>query len=133
MARPQRESFVIQVRSSSAGSEGFQADQTRASPHRNLNFSAMKLFDRFRKIVIRFIIFSLPSSSSIRSRATSESVPWRRSCDRRPDTPKASFSGGSSYYSSISHYNEAISDCIEFFNKSSQEGIFCASKSDLVV
>ncbi|KAK4345151.1 hypothetical protein RND71_035327 [Anisodus tanguticus] len=39
----------------------------------------------------------------------------RRSCDR-PDPPKTSCS--SSYYSSTSHYNEAIADCIEFLNKS---------------
>ncbi|MCD9560428.1 hypothetical protein HAX54_019110 [Datura stramonium] len=83
----------------------------------------MKLFDRFRKIVMRFV-FPVPTSGRRRPNragaAVSASGPGsgqrRRSCDR-PDPPKTSCS---SYYSSTSHYNEAIADCIEFFNKSSQ-------------
>ncbi|CAK9148280.1 unnamed protein product [Ilex paraguariensis] len=124
MYMSQRESFFIQVR----GEEDLQVPQTRASP--KLNFSAMKIFDRFRKILMRFI-FSLPSSSRGSHQATVGSVPRRRSCDRpESDPPKTSCS---SYYSSNSHYNEAIADCIEFFNKSSQEGIFDARKSDVMV
>lgn len=128
----QRESFVIQVRGSSAeiSSENFQ------SSNKLINFSAMKLFDRFRKIVLRFV-FPIPTSGRRRpnrAQGTMASGPGsgqrRRSCDR-PDPPKTSCS---SYYSSSSHYNEAIADCIEFFNKSSQDqGIFSGRKSDVIV
>ncbi|XP_022857995.1 uncharacterized protein LOC111378935 [Olea europaea var. sylvestris] len=86
----------------------------------------MKIFDRLRKILMR-VIFSLRSSRG------SGGVPvavMRRSCDR-PDPPKTSCS---SYYSSSSHYNEAIADCIEFFNKSSQDGVlFSERKSDVMI
>ncbi|XP_059635675.1 uncharacterized protein LOC132277850 [Cornus florida] len=85
----------------------------------------MKLFDRFRKILMRFI-FSLPPRGTSQANTTG---PGRRSCDK-PDPPKTSCS---SYYSSNSHYNEAIADCIEFFNKSSQEGFLNGRKSDVMV
>ncbi|GFY95700.1 hypothetical protein Acr_11g0000060 [Actinidia rufa] len=112
MYRQQRENFVIQVR---LGPEDpLQVPQTRAK----FNFSAMKLFDRFRKIVMQ-LAFALPSKGSITG-ATTGPVPRQRSCDHRPDPPKTSCS--SSYYSSSFHYDEAIADCIEFFNKSSEEG-----------
>ncbi|KAK4276511.1 hypothetical protein QN277_014652 [Acacia crassicarpa] len=45
------------------------------------------------------------------------------------DPPKTSCS---SYYSSYSHYNEAISDCIEFFNKSAQDGFLQPRHSHVV-
>ncbi|CAI9753386.1 unnamed protein product [Fraxinus pennsylvanica] len=115
MYRPQRESFIIQI----GGESGIQNSKTRV-----LNFSGMKFFDRFRKMLMKFIF-------STGSRAAPEVVHRRRSCDHRPDPPKTSCS--STYYSSNSHYNEAIADCIEFFNKSSQDGIFGSGKSDLVV
>lgn len=128
----QRESFVIQV------SENFQSSSQAIRPSSNklINFSAMKLFDRFRKIVMRFV-FPIPTSSRRSNRAGGAmsasglgSGQRRRSCDR-PDPPKTSCS---SYYSSTSHYNEAIADCIEFFNKSSQDqGIFSGRKSDVIV
>nr|XP_009768937.1 PREDICTED: uncharacterized protein LOC104219882 [Nicotiana sylvestris] len=52
------------------------------------------------------------------------------SCDR-PDPPKTSCS--SYYYSSTSHYNEAIDDCIDFLNKSSQDqGGFTGRKSNVI-
>ncbi|KAL2468356.1 Uncharacterized protein Fot_51881 [Forsythia ovata] len=88
-------------------------------------FSAMKIFDRFSKILMR-VIFSLRSSRA------SGGVPvaaMRRSCDR-PDPPKTSCS---SYYSSSSHYNEAIADCIEFFNKSSQDGVLLSERKSEVM
>ncbi|EXC00978.1 hypothetical protein L484_016044 [Morus notabilis] len=87
----------------------------------------MKLFNRFRKLLMRFI-FSLPSRRS--SSATQGMTPRHRNSDRF-EPPKTSCS---SYYSSHSHYNEAIADCIEFFNKSSQEaGIFEGRNSDILV
>ncbi|KAF8377834.1 hypothetical protein HHK36_031219 [Tetracentron sinense] len=116
MYRPQRESFVIQVKG-----EG-QVPQARVAP--KLNLSAMKLFDRFRKILMH-IVFSLPSRTS----SASSTVSRQRPSDR-PDPPKTSCS---SYYSCNSHYTEAIADCIEFFNKSSQEGILNGRKSDAIV
>ncbi|CDP07404.1 unnamed protein product [Coffea canephora] len=89
----------------------------------------MKLFDRFRKSLMRFIL-SIPSSSSSKgSQTTSSSAPRRKSCDTRPDPPKTSCS---SYYSSNSHHNEAIADCIEFLNKSHQ-GLFSGRNSDFMV
>lgn len=84
--------------------------------------AAMKLLERFRKIIMRFIFpRGLPTSGG-----SSEAVPRRRSCDWASEPPKTSCS---SYYYSKSHYNEAISDCIEFFNKSSQDG----RKSDVIM
>ncbi|KAK8643027.1 hypothetical protein V6N13_012344 [Hibiscus sabdariffa] len=77
----------------------------------------MKLFHRFRKFLIRFLFSSLPSSSTGSSKQNNSD---------RFDPPKISCS---SYYSSHSHYSEAIADCIDFFNKSSQEG----PKSDVWV
>ncbi|KAF6166517.1 hypothetical protein GIB67_012555 [Kingdonia uniflora] len=84
----------------------------------------MKLFDRFRKFFLRFIFSSIPSrTSSIQS-----------SSDRSGhEPPKTSCS---SYQHSLnSHYNEAIADCIEFFNKSSQEGTAAGGswKADVLV
>ncbi|KAL8201883.1 hypothetical protein R6Q57_011030 [Mikania cordata] len=75
----------------------------------------MKIFNRFRRIFMR-LMFSIPSSKPPSSSGCGSSGFKRRSCDR-PDPPRASCN--SSYYSSSTHYNEAISDCIEFFNKSS--------------
>ncbi|KAK8510011.1 hypothetical protein V6N13_118547 [Hibiscus sabdariffa] len=108
-----RESFVIQVRGSSS-------TETQ-EPAPKLNFSAMKLFTRFRKILMR-LIFS--GTSSMASTTTK-----RKKCDRF-EPPKTSCS---SYYSSHSHYSEAIADCIEFFNKSAQYGILDGRKSDVLV
>ncbi|GMJ14886.1 hypothetical protein like AT1G75717 [Hibiscus trionum] len=79
----------------------------------------MKLFTRFRNILMRLIF---PGTSSV---ATAK----QRNCDRF-EPPKTSCS---SYYSSQSHYSEAIADCIEFFNKSAQGGILDARKSDVLV
>ncbi|XP_050365761.1 uncharacterized protein LOC126784336 [Argentina anserina] len=79
----------------------------------------MKIFNRFRKIIMK-LLFSIPSSSATTHHGMSSGTPRKRnstSCDRF-EPPKTSCS---SYYSSHSHYNEAISDCIEFFNKSSQD------------
>ncbi|XWS14469.1 hypothetical protein CRYUN_Cryun35bG0012100 [Craigia yunnanensis] len=85
----------------------------------------MKLFNRFRKVLMR-PLFSLPSGGSS---ATSSMATNQKNCDRF-DPPKTSCS---SYYSSHSHYTEAIADCIEFFNKSSQEGILDGRKSNVLV
>ncbi|CAH8390981.1 unnamed protein product [Eruca vesicaria subsp. sativa] len=77
--------------------------------------SSMKIFSKFRKIFMK-IIFTLPSSSSSATRRRRNPAD---SCSgvERLETPKISCSN--SYYSSHSHYSEAISDCIDFFNKSS--------------
>ncbi|KAF8410456.1 hypothetical protein HHK36_002985 [Tetracentron sinense] len=71
---------------------------------------------------MRFV-FSIPSR-------TSSTMVLRQRPGERPDPPKTSCS---SYYSCNSHYTEAVADCIEFFNKSSQEGILDARKSDGVL
>lgn len=93
---------MIQVR----GGEGHQS-RTRVAPKANL--SPMRLFDRFRKMIMRLVL-SLPSRRP--------SGPNQRTGERF-DPPKTSCS--SYHYSPNSHYTEAIADCIEFFNKSSQE------------
>lgn len=130
MHRPQRESFAIQVRGCEALQDHqppqaqAQADQPTVSP-KFISFSAMKLFDRFRKILMR-LLFSLPSRGSS---STSGAPSRQKNCDRF-EPPKTSCS---SYYSSHSHYNEAIADCIEFFNKSSQDGVLDGRKSDVMV
>ncbi|KAE8682136.1 WEB family protein [Hibiscus syriacus] len=89
---------------------------------------AMKLFNRFRKFLMRLLFSSLPSGGSSCSKSSSAS-PKQNNSDRF-DPPKLSCS---SYYSSHSHYTEAIADCIEFFNKSSLDGILEAPKSDVWV
>ncbi|KAK8477152.1 hypothetical protein V6N11_066301 [Hibiscus sabdariffa] len=106
---PQSESFGIQVRCSI---ETLQPPATGLSS--KLNLSAMNLFSRFRKLLMR-LLFSLPSAKS--SSTSSSVVPKQKNGDMF-EPPKTSCS---SYYSSHSHYTEAIADCIEFFNKSSQE------------
>ncbi|GAA0165172.1 hypothetical protein Leryth_003607 [Lithospermum erythrorhizon] len=96
----------------------------------------MKVLNRFRKIVMRFILI-VPSGRGNWSHNHHQTTPRhhvarRRSCDsskEAQDTPKVSCSYN---YSSNSHYNEAIADCIEFFNKSSQEGIFFNSRKSNV-
>ncbi|OWM74986.1 uncharacterized protein LOC116215477 [Punica granatum] len=110
------ESFVIQVITREGDRQEPPPQRAAGHPRSppSSNFSSMKIFNRFRKIIMR-LVFSLPSSrgpSSGTSRGGGSS-------DYKPEPPKTSCS---SYYSSHSHYNEAIADCIEFFNKSSQEG-----------
>lgn len=127
----QRESnFIIQVTGNycEADLPDHQTSCTASSP-KLINFSAMKLFNRFRKILMR-LLFSLPSSGSSSSAATSGSSASRQKSNDRFEPPKTSCS---SYYSSHSHYNEAIADCIEFFNKSSQDGVLDGRKSDVMV
>lgn len=131
---------VIQVRSSSSSTtstqEYYQPEQRpnkNSIPSLKFNFSAMKLFHRFRKVLMRLVFSSVPSSSSSRRSSSttdhsSSSTSRQRNSDRF-EPPKTSCS---SYYSSYSHYNEAIADCIEFFNKSAQDGILDARKSDVV-
>ncbi|KAL5845284.1 hypothetical protein ACOSQ4_011242 [Xanthoceras sorbifolium] len=135
----QRESFVtIQIKGTTIAtttSESSQATTTSNKP----NFSVMKIFNRFRKILMR-LIFSFPSSHGSSASTSSSNMAAnyskQKTCDRSSyDPPKTSCS---SYYSSQSHYSEAIADCIEFFNKSSsssseQEGILDGRNSDVLV
>ncbi|KAI4336788.1 hypothetical protein L6164_015269 [Bauhinia variegata] len=93
------------------------------------NFSSMKLFTRFRKILMRLIFSPAPAVGSSASASTSNYSSKRGSSSERYDPPKTSCS---SYYSSYSHYNEAIADCIEFINRSAQDGILEPRKSDVV-
>ncbi|KAJ7957861.1 F10A5.9 [Quillaja saponaria] len=129
--RAEPESFVIQVGNiSSCSTEeaiAFNQAPLQTSSSNYLNFSAMKLFHRFRKIIMR-LIFSLPSHDGSSGNSSSK----KRNCEKSFEPPKTSCS---SYYSSHAHYNEAIADCIEFFNKSSQEeGILVDARySDVTV
>ncbi|KAL3514762.1 hypothetical protein ACH5RR_027479 [Cinchona calisaya] len=141
MLRPQKESFAIEILGGGGG--GLQLSNHNKKPRISLSQRfqlstvKMKLFDRFRKSLMRFINLSIPSSYSSRGSQTtwsSNSAPRRKSCDisSSADPPKTSCS--SSYYSSInSHHSEAVADCIEFLNKSHQ-GIFSGGrKSDFMV
>ncbi|KAL8255098.1 hypothetical protein R6Q59_033319 [Mikania micrantha] len=114
MINSQRNNFVIHIQ------QGHQQQQQQPQPQpqrlQTPNFSAMKIFNRFRRLFMRFM-FVNPCTKVNSSSGLGLSVLRRRSCDR-PDPPRASYNS-SSYYSSNSHYDEAISDCIEFFNKSS--------------
>jgi len=112
---------VIQIRGATeeASFEETPQPPPPPPPPKFNNLSAMKLFQRFRKIFMR-LVFSLPSRRSNDS---------KHKVSDRFEPPKTSCS---SYYSSYSHYNEAIADCIEFFNKSAQDGIFDGRKSDVV-
>nr|AFK41130.1 unknown [Lotus japonicus] len=84
----------------------------------------MKLFNRLRKILMS-LIFLVPSRRSMTD-STHKNHPDRF------EPPKTS--SCSSHYSFYSHYNEAIADCIEFFNESAQDGIVMDGrrKSDVV-
>ncbi|MCL7040720.1 hypothetical protein MKW94_019653 [Papaver nudicaule] len=98
----------------------------------NNNFSSMKLFDRFRKIVMRFMFSS--STKNIKNRGQKHGVDHHQ----RPDDPPKTSCNGSYHYSPNSHhYTEAIADCIEFFNRSSQDGgsynDYYGRKSDALV
>ncbi|KAG5065134.1 hypothetical protein JHK86_008865 [Glycine max] len=96
-----------------SGTEGFVVIKIRGGteeeayfeqipqPRPKLNLSAMKLFQRFRKIFMR-LMFSVPNS--------------RRSKDSKHKV----------------NDREAIADCIEFFNKSAQDGVLDGRKSDVV-
>ncbi|KAK7409917.1 hypothetical protein VNO78_00318 [Psophocarpus tetragonolobus] len=110
---------VIQIRGGSGATEEASIEQIPQKPRPKLNLSAMKLFQRFRKIFMS-LVFSVPSRHSKVS---------KHKVSDRFEPPKTSCS---SYYSSYSHYNEAIADCIEFFNKSAQDGPFDGRKSDVV-
>ncbi|KAF1886422.1 hypothetical protein Lal_00045654 [Lupinus albus] len=124
------DSFVIQIKSISSDNQEETLDQSPQPQtlHTNIpfvkfNFSAMKIFHRFRKVLMR-LVFTIPSHRS----SSSDHSRQRNSHDRF-EPPKTSCS---SYYSSYSHYNEAISDCIEFFNKSAQDGFSDGRKSDVL-
>lgn len=138
----EEESFVvIQVR---GGGEERQRQKKKKKKKADIggrssgvDFTAMKLFNRFRKIVMRFIFSVSPSSRGSGSGGGGSGSRYRGD---ELEPPKTSCS---SYYSSNSHYSEAIADCIEFFNKSSsssrefdeQDGrnIVRASISDVLV
>ncbi|KAJ0247763.1 Uncharacterized protein HA466_0161780 [Hirschfeldia incana] len=102
--------------------------------HSNKTFigfsSSMKLFSKFRKILMK-IIFIVPSSSSSATVRRHKTTTDSRSGGERLETPKISCSN--SYYSSQSHYSEAISDCIDFFNKSSVSNMSHQEREDKIV
>ncbi|GER57032.1 anaphase-promoting complex subunit 4 [Striga asiatica] len=79
----------------------------------------MKLLDKFQRILMRFIFIRRLPVRGGQPPPEKGGATRRQSCDRASDTPKVSCS--SYYYSSNSHYNEAIADCIEFFKRSSQD------------
>ncbi|KAH7692565.1 hypothetical protein IHE45_01G075000 [Dioscorea alata] len=105
MYRIQGESFAKQV-----GGEG---------KHGKLSIWPVRLIGGFRSIFM--CLFSFSSSRK------PPAAPQRWTNDRI-ELPKTSCS--SSRYSVDSHYDEAISDCIEFFNKSSQDTRLSVHKID---
>ncbi|KAJ0913438.1 hypothetical protein HanRHA438_Chr06g0285571 [Helianthus annuus] len=128
MFTSQTDNFVIHI-------QGHHPQQTQPQSLHTPNFSAMKVFNRFRRILMKFV-FAMPSSKVKSKSCGGLSGLGRRSCDR-PDPPRTSYNS-SSYYSSSTHYDEAISDCIEFFNKSSSSSPPSFSqlggrKSDVIV
>ncbi|CAN1163338.1 hypothetical protein LINPERPRIM_LOCUS32607 [Linum perenne] len=74
-------------------------------------FWPMKLFHRFRKILVR-LLFSSTTPSSYRDHDQHYSA-------AEVDPPKTSCSSSMYNYSTQLHYSEAVADCIEFLNKSS--------------
>ncbi|KAK1262005.1 hypothetical protein QJS04_geneDACA001115 [Acorus gramineus] len=109
MYRFPRESFVVQVR------EDDQEQTTTAKG--KVNLWSVKLINSFRKILMCFL-FPRPSRETL--------VPRRRVSDR-PEPAKTSCS--SYQYMFDSHYPEAIADCIEFINRSSQDTVSSGSSN----
>ncbi|ERM93865.1 hypothetical protein AMTR_s00267p00007870 [Amborella trichopoda] len=98
-SKGERENFVIQVREE--GPRYGTNDQARkgpSGPPKASLFAPMRFFDRFRKVLMHFMFLSPPNSSRHKSNGRPP-IPHRQSTD--------------------SHYPEAVADCIEFFNKSS--------------
>lgn len=91
--------------------------------------SSMKLFTKFRKILMK-LIHTLPSSSASATVRRHKTTNSSNGCERL-ETPKISCSN--SYYSSHSHYSEAVSDCIDFFNKSSIENLSHQERKEKIV
>ncbi|KAG9443012.1 hypothetical protein H6P81_018866 [Aristolochia fimbriata] len=104
------DSFVIPV---SRVDEG-RGRRSSISGVNKVNLSPMRLFDRFRKIVLRFV-FLVPRRGGRHPSVTRN----RGGAADYPEPPKTSCS--SYHYSPNSHYAEAIADCIEFLHKSAQE------------
>ncbi|KAG1361899.1 hypothetical protein COCNU_10G001180 [Cocos nucifera] len=101
MPKLQGQSFMVQA--------SHKGRNTRAGVVPKLNMWPTKLFGRFCKILVGF--FSLPSKPP--------TITHQRFDDEHPDIPKRS-SSSLNLYPLTSHYEEAITDCIEFFNKSSK-------------
>uniref|UniRef100_A0A0A0LPF9 Uncharacterized protein n=1 Tax=Cucumis sativus TaxID=3659 RepID=A0A0A0LPF9_CUCSA len=99
-------SFVVHVKDD-------QDDYRGGSPAERI--SPARILSRIRRVFMRFI-FYLPSRGS----AAAAAAALKQRNLEKFEPPKTSCS---SSYSSYSHYNEAIADCIEFLNKSSQDQI----------
>lgn len=101
--------FIIHVRDDQ---EEYRAGNSGVS------ISPARILSRIRRILMRFM-FYFPSRGSSSSSSSAILASKQRNLEKF-EPPKTSCS---SNYSSYSHYNEAIADCIEFFNKSSQDQI----------
>lgn len=99
-------SFVIRVKDD-------QEDYRGGSPAASI--TPARILSRIRRVLMRFILYFPSRGSSASAFMASK----QRNLEKF-EPPKTSCS---SNYSSYSHYNEAIADCIEFFNKSSQDQI----------
>lgn len=102
-------SFIIHVNDDEEEEEEYRGGSSGVS------ISPARIIRRIRRILMRFS-FYFASRGSSSSSAIMASKKQRNLEKFEP--PKTSCS---SNYSSYSHYNEAIADCIEFFNKSSQD------------
>ncbi|KAG6598497.1 hypothetical protein SDJN03_08275, partial [Cucurbita argyrosperma subsp. sororia] len=112
-------SFIINV-------EDDQEDFRGGSP--GVSISPARFLSRIRRILMRFM-FYFPSRGSSPSSSSSIMASKQRNLEKF-EPPKTSCS---SNYSSYSHYNEAIADCIEFFNKSSQDQIGISDANAMVL
>ncbi|CAN0872079.1 hypothetical protein LINGRAHAP2_LOCUS10025 [Linum grandiflorum] len=126
---PRNQSLTIQILDLSSNESGSiitttTTTTTSTSRHReplHNKFWAMKLFNRFRKLLVRLLFSTTPSY-----RDGGGGKPGRRRSDdghhaaaADHDPPKISCSSSSMYnYSTQLHYSEAVADCIEFLNKS---------------
>ncbi|KAA0065168.1 hypothetical protein E6C27_scaffold82G005050 [Cucumis melo var. makuwa] len=103
--------FVIHVKDD-------QDDYRGGSPAPRI--SPARIMSRIRRVLMRFIFYLPSRGSSAAAAAAGPFTALKQKNLEKFEPPKTSCS---SSYSSYSHYNEAIADCIEFFNKSSQDQI----------
>jgi hypothetical protein len=77
---------------------------------RSSSLSPMRFIDRCKQVLLRLLFSSSSANNTNNSKAAVT--------NSRTSTSSATINFYNAYYCPDSHYNEAIADCIEFFNQS---------------